>query len=304
MEDGFVIRVAADIYGKKYNREYIFPVAPLIAELINVVEAQYDAIGRANRPPGFPDIPFQAQTFQWFDELQCTWIDLYSAQQITSGVQLFCFQPESRWHSEVQQGIPDTPRVITWVSADGSGRRRDGSDSGIPPSYSEKLRSTFAELDTGNKGSLIYNDLANGLMRCTMQLISTTPEELFMSADVDEDGHISFEEWVTFAITPSNLDLINSIYFRFKDNWNHRRVGASDQLADLAIRDITRRGQEISREVAWAQHRHQAQGRYEEAKLEASLMRQVASEASDREQNTYEMIYGASPTSFNDSLVK
>eukprot|EP01059_Diplonema_ambulator_P003092 TRINITY_DN12734_c0_g1_i2.p1 TRINITY_DN12734_c0_g1~~TRINITY_DN12734_c0_g1_i2.p1 ORF type:complete len:335 (+),score=85.55 TRINITY_DN12734_c0_g1_i2:713-1717(+) len=286
----FTLRIATDIYGKKYNREFTFSEVPLVHDMINVVEGQYDAIGRSKRPPGYPDIPFQAQTFQMFDSLQEKWTDLYSSQQLVSGAQLYCFQPESIWHSDIQEGVPVSQRIKTWVSSGGRVLRM-ACDSGIPPSHSEKIRSTFAEADIGNKGFLIFNDMSQLLTRCEMQLTTATVEELFLEADTDGDGNISYEEWVAFCLDASNADLISGIYFRCKDMWSTRKGAASNQLQLVAARDAARL-LEHENEAKWLKHRAIAQQNYEDARREAAIARQKASEAAEREHSTYSQLYG------------
>eukprot|EP01064_Diplonema_japonicum_P016571 TRINITY_DN24577_c0_g1_i1.p1 TRINITY_DN24577_c0_g1~~TRINITY_DN24577_c0_g1_i1.p1 ORF type:complete len:302 (+),score=59.75 TRINITY_DN24577_c0_g1_i1:46-951(+) len=285
----FALRIATDIYGKKYNREFSFTDIPLVHDMINIAEGQYDVIGRSNRPPGYPDIPYQTQTFQLFDSLQEKWVDLYSSQQLVTGAQLYCFQPESIWHGDIQEGIPTSERIKTWVSCGGR-VSRTACDSGIPPSQSEKIRSTFSEADIGNKGFLIFNDMTQIFARCEMQLTTLSLEDLFMEADTDGDGNISYEEWVAFCLHPSTTDLISALYFRCKDMWTTRRTASSNQLQLVAARDAARL-LEQDKEAKWMKHRAIAQHAYDEARREAAVARQKASEASDRERSTYEQLY-------------
>ncbi|KAJ9436734.1 calmodulin-like protein containing EF hand domain [Diplonema papillatum] len=285
----FALRVAADIFGKKYNRELVFPVHPLIADLINATESQLDAVGRAHRPAGFPDVPFQAQSFQVFDDLQDKWLDLYSSQQLRPGCQLYCFQPQSIWHSDVQEGIPESTPVVTWIT--GTGRvTRTAMDSGIPPSHSEKLRSCFSELDAGSKGFLVFQDVINGLQRAEIQLLSCSAEQLFMTADLDGNGQVSYEEWAAFGLCPCNADLAAALYFRMKDLWTGRRKAGVGELAVIAKREAAQKA-EKAQEEAWHARRAVARQTYDDAQMQAVLARQQADEASAREQETYVSLY-------------
>ena len=286
----FCVSVATDIYGRKYNREFAFASPPVINTFINIVEGQYDAIARANRPPGFPDVPFEAQTFQMFDVLSDAWADLFSVQQLENGMQLYCFQPFSMWHSDVQDGIPSHSTILPWMTVNGRMVRKP-SDAGVPASLSEMIRSTFAETDTGRKGFLTFSDVRNGLGRAEMQPVSSTLEAIFEVMDDDCDGHVSYEEWTTFALAPRYTDMVTAWHFRYKDMWVNRKRRVSQRELSLANQREAAILLEQEKEEAWHRHRTVAQKRYEEARLHGASARRQAEDASAREQATYEQLY-------------
>ena len=289
-EQRFCLRVATDIYGKKYNKEFAFQSAPAINQLINVVEGMFDSVGRAHRPPGYPDIPFEAQTFQLFDHLQETWSDLFSSQQMSHGMQLYCFQPESLWHSDIQDGLPPHTQILPFVSI-GTRSARKPCDKGIPPSRSEMVRSTFADSDIGNKGFLTFTDFRSALERCDMNPASCSVEALFTEVDQDCDGHVSYEEWVKFALKPRYGDFVMAMYHRFRDVWTGQRGRPTAQDKALASKREAACALEAEKEAAWHKHRAIAQKRHDVVRNEALIARQQADEASMREQRTYEQLY-------------
>ena len=130
----FLITVASDLYGRKQNVKLEFPTCPTMTEMINACESQFDVMSRSQRPAGYPDTPFKVQTFQVYDDILLRWVDLYSSAQLTNGCQVFCFQPESIWHSDAQGIIPEAKDNVTWTTPVGSPRRgRVATDAGVAP---------------------------------------------------------------------------------------------------------------------------------------------------------------------------
>eukprot|EP01065_Artemidia_motanka_P012218 TRINITY_DN1669_c6_g1_i1.p1 TRINITY_DN1669_c6_g1~~TRINITY_DN1669_c6_g1_i1.p1 ORF type:complete len:415 (+),score=141.54 TRINITY_DN1669_c6_g1_i1:62-1306(+) len=212
------VDVGSDLFGTKHNVQLRFDRVPSVAELIAACESYFDTKARACRPAGYPDVPFRVETFQVFDEVIMRWVDLYSAEkQLQPGQQVWCFQPESIWHSDAQGVIPEAEQAhFTWTTPLGSPRRgRVAADAGVPPTLSEKLRSVFYQIDQGGKGYLVFDDLDTAFRRCDMQFNGTTAGRLFQDADRNRSNHITYDEWVNFAIQyPSVVD---ALFFRFRD---------------------------------------------------------------------------------------
>ncbi|KAJ9465565.1 hypothetical protein DIPPA_07106 [Diplonema papillatum] len=178
----FLLSCGTDIYGSKQNIRLEFPSSPTMTELINAVESQYDVMARATRPAGYPDVPFKVQTFQVYDDVLLRWVDLYSSSQLANGSQLFCFQPESIWHSDAQGIIPDAKESVTWTTPTGSARRaRVATDAGVAPALSEKLRSVFYDVDGSNKGYVVFSDLRAAFAKAEIEFTHATVGDLFNS---------------------------------------------------------------------------------------------------------------------------
>eukprot|EP01064_Diplonema_japonicum_P015931 TRINITY_DN23985_c0_g1_i1.p1 TRINITY_DN23985_c0_g1~~TRINITY_DN23985_c0_g1_i1.p1 ORF type:complete len:529 (+),score=182.23 TRINITY_DN23985_c0_g1_i1:52-1638(+) len=213
----FLIDVGSDLFGTKCNVSLEFPARPSVTELTAACESNFDVRARAQRPAGYPDTPFKVETFQLFDETLLRWVDLYNEQQLRHGSQLWCFQPESIWHSDAQGVIPSAQRApVTWTTPLGSPRRaRIAADAGVPPTLSEKLRSVFFQIDGQNKGYLLYQDLEGTFTRCDMAFTQGTAGDLFTLADQNRSQHITYDEWVNFAVRcPSVVD---ALFFRMRD---------------------------------------------------------------------------------------
>ena len=213
----FVIDIGSDLYGTKVNTQLTFPTRPTVVEVTAAVESEFDVKGRAVRPAGYPDVPFKVETFQLFDETLLRWVDLYNEQQLKSGAQLWCFQPESIWHSDAQGVIPQPEKVpVTWTTPLGSPRRaRIAADAGVPPTLSEKLRSVFYQIDGTNKGYLLRQDLEAAFRSCEMQFNSGTAGDLFTLADQNRSQHVTYDEWVNFAIKCPSI--VDALFFRMRD---------------------------------------------------------------------------------------
>eukprot|EP01061_Rhynchopus_euleeides_P027319 TRINITY_DN4446_c0_g1_i3.p1 TRINITY_DN4446_c0_g1~~TRINITY_DN4446_c0_g1_i3.p1 ORF type:complete len:382 (+),score=117.55 TRINITY_DN4446_c0_g1_i3:128-1273(+) len=213
----FVIDVGSDLFGTKVNITLGFANRPTVAEVTAACESNFDTKGRAIRPAGYPDVPFKVETFQLFDDTLLRWVDLYNEQQLRSGAQLWCFQPESIWHSDAQGVIPQPEKVnVTWTTPLGSPRRaRIAADAGVPPTLSEKLRSVFYQIDGSNKGYLLYQDLENAFHRCEMAFNHGTAGDLFSMADHNRSQHITYDEWVNFAVKCPSI--VDALFFRMRD---------------------------------------------------------------------------------------
>lgn len=288
----FFVNVASDVYGRKHNFRLEFPTCPTVTELINAAESNYDITARASRPAGYPDVPFRVQTFQIYDDVLMRWVDLYSSAQLTSGCQVYAFQPETVWTVDLQGTIPVPRDTITWTTSVGSPRRaRIAADSGIAPTMSEKLRAVFYDLDTGNKGYILYSDLRSAFIRCDVEFSYTTIGELFNEADRNRDGHISYEEWVRFAIDHPNI--VDTFFFRSRDLHSERRTiynpTSEEIIAQRRIREMEL--DRLYRESTVSLERSRAQREYEEAKREAELARAHAAEAAERERRTLDKLY-------------
>ena len=300
----FFVNVASDLYGRKHNVRLEFPTAPTITELINATESHYDVVARTTRPAGYPDIPFRIQTFQVYDDVLLRWVDLYSSAQLTSGCQAYAFQPETVWNVDLQGTIPVARDTITWTTSVGSPRRaRIAADLGVPASMSEKLRSVFYDLDSGSKGYILYSDLRGAFLRSDIDFSYSTIGELFSEADRNHDGHISYEEWVRFAIDHPNI--IDALFFRSRDLAARRAIYTGPTTEELIAQRRLREAEleRLHRESSIAAERSRLQREYEEAKREAELSRSRANAAAERERSALDRLYytPSSPRYFRSS---
>jgi hypothetical protein len=299
----FFVSVASDIYGRKHNIRLEFGVAPTISELITATEAQYDITARATRPAGYPDIPYRVQTFQIYDDVLMRWVDLYSSAQLTSGSQVYAFQPETVWTVDMQGTIPVARDTVSWSAAVGSPRRgRIAADAGAPATLSEKLRSVFYDLDSGSKGYILYSDLRAAFIRTGIDFSYATIGELFNEADRNHDGSISYEEWVRFAI--NHPSIVDALFFRARDLLIDRApvytvVPTTEELlSQRRLRELEL--ERLYRESQASVERTRAQREYEEAKREAEAARSRAAESAARERAALDRLYytPSSPSRF------
>eukprot|EP01062_Namystynia_karyoxenos_P031534 TRINITY_DN233_c1_g1_i1.p1 TRINITY_DN233_c1_g1~~TRINITY_DN233_c1_g1_i1.p1 ORF type:complete len:326 (+),score=132.08 TRINITY_DN233_c1_g1_i1:78-980(+) len=291
----FTCCVGTDLYGRKTNLKLEFPTCPTMTELINAVESQYDVQARSARPAGYPDIPFKVQTFQLYDDVLQRWVDLYSSAQLTNGCQVFCFQPESIWHSDAQGIIPEAKETVTWTTPVGSPRRqRVAADAGVSPTLSEKLRSVFYDIDYGNKGYILYSDLRAAFAKCDIEFTYATVGELFTVADANRSGHITYDEWVRFAIQyPSVID---ALFFRSRDLYQDRASVAAEATAAAQASAQRAREDQLRQYYAesWAsQERDRLAAEYDGAKRDADAARVQKEQAESRERAAWDKLYYA-----------
>ena len=271
----FNVDVGCDLYGNKVNVELKFNHCPALAELASATETAFDTKARASRPAGYPDHPFKIETFQVFDDTLLRWVDLYDAKQLRPGGQLWCFQPESIWHSDAQGVIPEPEKnVVTFTTPLGSPRRgRIAADAGVPPTLSEKLRSVFYQIDGSNKKYLLFEDLTRAFQQCDMEFTHATAGDLFTMADSNRSNHITYDEWVNFAIKAPSV--VDALFFRMRDMYQDRAPMASpNQDAQSA------RQQELSQmyNQQWAADQRQRQEAEYQAAQQAARDRQARQE--------------------------
>eukprot|EP00756_Hemistasia_phaeocysticola_P012885 Hpha_TRINITY_DN15235_c3_g1::TRINITY_DN15235_c3_g1_i1::g.67886::m.67886 len=289
----FNVCAGTDLYGRKANVKLEFPTCPTMTELINACESQYDVQSRSSRPAGYPDIPFKVQTFQVYDDILLRWVDLYSSAQLTNGCQVFCFQPESIWHSDAQGIIPEAKDTVTWTTPVGSPRRqRMAADAGVSPTLSEKLRSVFYDIDYGNKGYILYSDLRAAFAKCDMEFTYATVGELFTVADSNRSGHVTYDEWVRFSIQYPGV--IDALFFRSRDLYQDRAASAA-QVNQVAEASAQRAREDQLRQYyadSWAsQERDRLVGTYEAAKREADQARLQKEAAEQKERSAWDKLY-------------
>ncbi|KAJ9445378.1 calmodulin-like protein containing EF hand domain [Diplonema papillatum] len=298
----FFLSCGTDLYGRKQNVKLEFASCPTMTELINAVESQFDVMARASRPAGYPDVPFKVQTFQIYDDILLRWVDLYSSSQLANGCQVFCFQPESIWHSDSQGIIPEAKEEITWTTPVGSARRaRIATDAGVAPPLSEKLRSVFYDIDIGNKGYILYADLRAAFAKADMEFTYSTVGELFTQADSNRSGHVTYDEWVRFAVKYPTV--IDALFFRSRDISGG--VGGS-HVAYAYSMDADPSSVQRARETQLRQYytdtwqgsaqRDRAMSDYEAAKRDADAARMQKEMAESKERQAWDRLY-YNPTS-------
>ncbi|KAJ9461797.1 calmodulin-like protein containing EF hand domain [Diplonema papillatum] len=278
----FCINVAADVYGKKHNLAFSFPLCPGMTELVNSIESIFDVKARASRPGKSADVPFKIQALQMFDPDAKRWADVHSTSQMSDNCQVFCFQPDSVWHTDAPGVIPGPKGSTTWISCHST--IRGSTDAGNPPTLTEKLRSVFHDLDLRNKGCIQYTDLREGLSKADIEFTLCSSSEVFKAADSNGDGRITYEEWVQFAL--ENADLVDALFFRFKDasmprlTWHGTSSTESAQSVQLS-REVEL--STLQAEAAWARDRVSALREFEDSKRQGDIARLKASAAEQRE---------------------
>ena len=290
----YVCNVAADIYGKKHNIKLKLTKTPSYDELCNYIESHFDVTVRSTRPEGYLDVPFKIHVIKLYDQILLRWVELYSTAQLTQGCQLYAFQPENTWHSEMQGHIPKCKPVVAWFSEYGATRRKRGPrvarDSDTPPSRVSKMRSVFGDVDIGGKGFILLSDLRACMRKLDIKLLEGDMETLFRRADSSCDGHLSFEEWCTFCqLYPSLLD---ALFFRACPVWNDgtAKLAANEEL--LALRRMRERELQgvRSKRAAWQQRTYNEK-LLETQRKEAELARLHAEIATIKEHSALDDLF-------------
>ncbi|KAJ9471444.1 calmodulin-like protein containing EF hand domain [Diplonema papillatum] len=291
----FVVSCGTDLYGRKQNVKLEFASCPTMTQLINAVESEFDVNGRSTRPAGYPDVPFKVQTFQVYDDVLLRWVDLYSSSQLTNGSQIFCFQPESIWHSDSQGIIPEAKDTVTWTTPVGSPRRaRIATDAGVAPALSEKLRSVFYDIDVGNKGYILYSDLRSAFAKAEIEFTYATAGEMFTLADSNRSGHVTYDEWVRFAIKYPSI--VDALFFRSRDVGGQGGQGYGGYQVATAPTSVQRARESELRGYytdTWqgAGQKDRLMSDYETARHAADSARMQKESAESRERQAWDKLY-------------
>ena len=113
----FTLLVCGDLFSEKVNLELSFPEKPKLLDLLDHVQNSFTAEMRCLQPPNMPAIEqFNVNRIQVYDDAHLKWVDLSSPEQLHDYGQLYCFQPDSSWQSDVQQDLP-APRPPTQPEA-------------------------------------------------------------------------------------------------------------------------------------------------------------------------------------------
>ncbi|KAJ9453456.1 calmodulin-like protein containing EF hand domain [Diplonema papillatum] len=200
-------RVACDVHGIKQNVRLSFKPVPTMTTLLNAVNAVYEVIARATHPAGCPDVPFSLAALQVFDAVSQRWVNLTDPQMIAPDAQLFCFQHASVWHPDRPGTIPKAEDVETWVAAS-SAPKRTLSSSELP-TRAVMAATVFKDMNPAGDGIVRFADLREKLRCCGVELVGSTPSELFAKIDRNRDSMITTDEWADFCkVQPRLLEAI------------------------------------------------------------------------------------------------
>ncbi|KAJ9456285.1 flagellar protein essential for flagellar pocket biogenesis [Diplonema papillatum] len=264
----YPICVCADLYGKKVNLEIPFAARPNMAELTREIRDIFDYEAQMVRTPPAPVRTFQISRMQVYNEATAKWDELTRTEQIEPHGQIYAFQPNI---VDTQDDLPRArqpshPRAQGSVHAMASYGQPSHASYQQQPMQShvshirnvgerphvdleEKVRIVFGELDANGKQFLDYGDLERGFKQRGLHFAVNTIGELFHKADLNRDGRIMFDEWVTWcSVYPNTLD---AMYYRGKDTGEEAQIrlqmrelqemNDADHLAEELLRDILKR---------------------------------------------------------------
>ena len=235
-----MVRVCADLYADKVNLEIICDRAWDMNRVRDTISGVMNAEAELMRPPNAPRIPFHLHRLQMFDDRVLSWVDVAAAEQFFEGAQLYAFQPQTSYHTDVQKGLPPSrppsaraapaplPQApvqvqaapvpaaagAAGVSADGAAVYENGRDGATEE---EKVNYLFDEMDAGEQGHLSYPEFSSWL-RDLVDFSEETFQLLFRSADAHGQGVVSRELFLHFSRRFPNVCEI--VFHRAADRWD------------------------------------------------------------------------------------
>ncbi|ORC93080.1 uncharacterized protein TM35_000024060 [Trypanosoma theileri] len=103
----YTLLVCADLYGEKCNLELNFASMPTLAELQRKILLVFSAESNLRHSQGgLPTVDFTIARIQIYDDVLLKWVDLISPTQLHEYDQLYVFQPQTSWHTDVQKDLP------------------------------------------------------------------------------------------------------------------------------------------------------------------------------------------------------
>ena len=236
---GFVICLATDLLGRKVNFEVTLPqLQPTLRDVEHeadvVFNAEYARLGVAQR--------FAAQRWQVYDETRQKWTSLRTSNQSTllrPACQVYALQ--RGWEHEMQAPIPN-PTALPHFTAPLSPQyisespQRDysvprnevelqppqeGTEGDLEEAYEQpmsdegKVAALFHELNVRGNGALEMEEFRRGLTQLDMPFTAEQLREVFVKADENADGRLSFDEWRRMLANHPNLR--DSLYFRSRE---------------------------------------------------------------------------------------
>lgn len=102
----YTLLICADVYADKVNLELTFPHMPTIGDLNRRIVEVFNAEAALKRPEGYPVVNFTISKLQIYDDVMLKWTDLVTCSQLHEYDQLYAFQPQSPWHTDIQKDLP------------------------------------------------------------------------------------------------------------------------------------------------------------------------------------------------------
>eukprot|EP01063_Lacrimia_lanifica_P013385 TRINITY_DN20024_c0_g1_i1.p1 TRINITY_DN20024_c0_g1~~TRINITY_DN20024_c0_g1_i1.p1 ORF type:complete len:377 (+),score=151.45 TRINITY_DN20024_c0_g1_i1:79-1209(+) len=266
-----MLRLCADLFGEKINIEVEFDLRRGIAELrdaiVDVLNTEMTFMRGGKPPPA----PFQIYRLQVFDDTLLRWVDLTASEQIFEGAQLYAFQPQTTWHTDVQKDLPPSrpplreprqdpaapsvafappaaaPATPSWGGAAApqpqqppmhesySGGRVVAYENGRDgATTAEKVAYLFDEIDAHEKGVITLSEFS-GWIRELIDFSDQTLLLLFNSADQQRKGTVTREDFTNgFAKRFGNV--VEVAFHRAADRWD---VTTREQLARNASQQLS-----------------------------------------------------------------
>eukprot|EP01062_Namystynia_karyoxenos_P060527 TRINITY_DN52153_c0_g1_i1.p1 TRINITY_DN52153_c0_g1~~TRINITY_DN52153_c0_g1_i1.p1 ORF type:complete len:389 (+),score=135.96 TRINITY_DN52153_c0_g1_i1:85-1167(+) len=273
----FIVQVCADLRGRKVNLELPFPSGPPgVNELTRAADDAFTAelqheLGDSQR--GSDAATFRTVRMQVFDDTALQWTELSSSAQLAKHrCQVYAFRPTTGDQpADVQQAMPSprpprtaprpqapaaplpppadarAPFAERWAAPPPRPRQQQPQPPG-DPAHAERARAVYAEFGgQPSGGGLTYNQFGCGFMDCGINFAHATVDELWMKADADGDGKISWAEWQAWAAVYPNL--VECIYHRTAGNAEAAAVRGRLRQVEQDQREISERERRLREEL-------------------------------------------------------
>ena len=220
----FILHVSADIFGAKKNIELGFQLTPTLIELAKRINDAYTVERKLGRVPGHKVEPFCVQRMDVYDDVKKRWVRLVSPTQLHEWAQLFAVSAdEARNLSRLDESaLPSATRLAARLPKNS----KKWSETGVPavPEWvyhrdtNSKVAAVFQELDVAEKGYVTQDDFLRVFDANYMGLGRSSIYDLFHGGDYDNDGRITWPEWIPFF--EEHPKLMQSMYYRTRQYWS------------------------------------------------------------------------------------
>ena len=212
--------VAAEIYGDKQNLEVDFPVFPTLEELAKRIDEGFTVQRKMKAEAGSYVEEFKTAKLNIFNHTRGRWAELVSPTQLTNNAQIFAVGSGNELES-----YPTSGRMNSRLPRS-HGQWTSSKLPSVPKwTYSTdvqaKARSVFEEFDTTEKGYITFADFSRVFESNEMGLSDAIVYDLYHSADVSNEGRVTWDDFLPFFAKHPNL--MESVYYRTRTYWSDLR---------------------------------------------------------------------------------
>ncbi|KAJ9465601.1 flagellar protein essential for flagellar pocket biogenesis [Diplonema papillatum] len=234
----YVLLAYTVIGDAKKNEELFFRALPTMPELKARLHEVFTLERKMRVPAGKAVFEFIPEVIKLYDEAAKRWVPLERNTQLFEYAQLYVEAAGDTTVLASDSMIPEAARLTSRMAKSPLGWKTGLSTVpswGFDRETQAKVVAVFEAFDAGKKGYIIYDDIARVFESHGMGLSPATLYNLFHAGDADNDGRISWDEFVVFF--DAHPKLMHSVYLRTRDDLRHHTPRRESSMGRLASQE-------------------------------------------------------------------